>query len=98
MIQTSKARAALERQWSILHHHEKTEYRVLGDYDIICQDDESVGWVRRHIDTIQADIGTEVEILQVTREGFQSRTRYRLTRMGLEKIQRTFSQDPDHLK
>lgn len=43
--------------------------------------------MRRHIDTIQADIGTEVEILQVTREGFQSRTRYKLTRTGLEKIE-----------
>ena len=84
----SKARVALVRQWSILHHHEKTEYRVIGDYDIICQDDESVGWVRRHIDTIQADIGTEVEILQVTREGFQSRTRYKLTHTGLEQIER----------
>lgn len=78
---------ALVRQWSILHHHEKTEYRVIGDYDIICQDDESVGWVRRHIDTIQADIGTEVEILQVTREGSQSRTRYKLTHTGLEQIE-----------
>ena len=79
---------ALERSWSILHHHEKLEYKVFGDYDIICQDDESVGWVRRHIDTIQADIGTEVEILQVTREGFQSRTRYKLTHTGLEQIER----------
>ena len=84
----SKARVALVRQWSILHHHEKTEYRVIGDYDIICQDDESVGWVRRHIDTLPADIGTEVEILQVTREGFQSRTRYKLTHTGLEQIER----------
>ena len=83
----SKTRVALVRQWSILHHHEKTEYRVIGDYDIICQDDESVGWVRRHIDTIQADIGTEVEILQVTREWFQSRTRYKLTHTGLEQIE-----------
>lgn len=79
---------ALERRWSILHHHEKTEYEIFGDYDIICQEDLSVGWVRRHIDTIQADIGTEVEILQVTREGFQSRTRYKLTHTGLEQIER----------
>jgi len=89
---------ALVRQWSILHHHEKTEYKVFGDYDIICQDDESDGWVRRHIDTVQADLGTEVEILQVRRDGFQSRTRYKLARTGLEKIQRTFSQDREHLK
>ena len=84
----NKARIALERRWSILHHHEKTEYEIFGDYDIICQEDLSVGWVRRHIDTIQADIGTEVEILQVTREGFQSRTRYKLTHTGLEQIER----------
>lgn len=77
---------ALVRQWSILHHHEKVEYKVFGAYDIICQDDESVGWVRRHIDTIQADLGTEVELLEVTRDGFQSRTRYKLTHTGLEKI------------
>ena len=89
---------ALVRQWSILHHHEKTEYEVFGHYDIICQDDESVGWVRRHIDTIQADIGTEVEILEVRRDGFRNRTRYKLTHQGLEKIERTISQDPDLLK
>ncbi len=98
MIEMSKARVALERRWSILHHHEKIEYKVFGEYDIICQDDESVGWVRRHIYTIQADLGTEVEVLEVRRDGFQSRTRYKLTRTGLEKIERTLSQDPDHLK
>ena len=47
---------------------------------------------------VEAEIGTVVEILEVRRDGFQSRTEYKLTRMGLEKIQRTLSQDPDLLK
>ncbi len=93
-----KARAAMVRSWSILHPHEKTEYRVKGDYHIICQEDESVGWVRRHIDVIEADEGTVIEILEVKRDGFQSRTEYELTKVGLVKIERTISQDPDHLK
>lgn len=86
------------RSWSILHPHEKTSYKVKGNYHIICHEDESDGWLRRSIDMIEAEIGTVVEILEVRRDGFQSRTEYKLTRMGLEKIQRTFAQDPDHLK
>jgi hypothetical protein len=71
---------------------------VKGDYHIICHEDESDGWLRRSIDMVEAEIGTVVEILEVRRDGFQSRTEYKLTRMGLEKIQRTLSQDPDLLK
>ena len=94
----TKARVALMRSWSILHPHEKTSYKVKGDYHIICHEDESDGWLRRSIDMVEAEIGTVVEILEVRRDGFQSRTQYKLTRMGLEKIQRTFSQDREHLK
>tara|TARA_Y100000015_G_C2393322_1_gene91362 strand:+ start:1276 stop:1422 length:147 start_codon:yes stop_codon:yes gene_type:complete len=47
---------------------------------------------------IEADEGTVIEILEVKRDGFQSRTEYELTRVGLVKVERTISQDPDHLK
>jgi hypothetical protein len=74
------------RSWSILHPHEKTEYTVHGDYDILCHEDESEGWLRRSIDTIQAEVGTLVEILEVTRDGFETRTKYKLTHTGLERV------------
>ncbi len=93
-----KARVALMRSWSILHPHSDAADKVKGDYHIICHEDESDGWLRRSIDMIEAEIGTVVEVLEVRRDGFQSRTEYKLTRMGLEKIERTLSQDPDHLK
>ena len=86
------------RSWSILHPHEKTSYKVKGDYHIICHEDESDGWLRRSIDVVEADVGTVVEILEVRRDGFQSRTEYKVTQVGLEKIQRTLSQDADLLK
>ena len=74
------------RSWSILHPHEKTEYTVHGEYDILCHEDESEGWLRRSIDTIQAEVGTLVEILEVSRDGFETRTQYKLTHTGLERV------------
>jgi hypothetical protein len=52
----------------------------------LCHEDESEGWLRRSIDTIQAEVGTLVEILEVTRDGFETRTKYKLTHTGLERV------------
>ena len=73
----------LTRSWSNRHHHLKSEYKVLGEYDVLCQEDESLGWDHRHLDLISVEEGTKVEILDVDKYGFETRTLWVASPTGL---------------
>lgn len=47
---------------------------MLGEYDVLCQEDESQGWEHRHLDLISVEEGTQVELLEVDKDGFETRT------------------------
>ena len=64
----------LTRSWSSRHHHLKSEYKVLGEYDVLCEEDKSQGWEHRHLDLISVEEGTQVELLEVDKDGFETRT------------------------
>ena len=79
----------LARSWSSRHHHLKSEYEVKGEYDVLCQDDESQGWEHRHLDLISVEEGTLVELLDVDKDGFETRTLWIVSPTGLIIAPRT---------
>ena len=73
----------LTRSWSNRHHHLKSEYDVKGEYDVLCQEDESHGWDHRHLDLISVEEGTRIELLDVNKDGFETRSFWIATPTGL---------------
>jgi hypothetical protein len=62
---------------------------VKGEYDVLCQEDESQGWEHRHLDLISVEEGTLVEILDVDKNGFETRTLWTVSPTGLIIAPRT---------
>lgn len=56
---------------------------MLGEYDVLCQEDESHGWDHRHLDLISVEEGTRIELLDVNKDGFETRSFWIATPTGL---------------
>lgn len=80
-------RTTLLRQWSMLHHHERTDYEVEGSWCVIAEEPADNGWERITLDLVDIELGARVIKRYSDRQGRVSSSIWVATKEGLKPWQ-----------